>query len=377
MRLALRLAARGAGWVSPNPLVGAVVVRQGVVVGRGWHRRYGGPHAEVEALRAAGERARQADLYVTLEPCHHHGKTPPCTEAILNAGISRLFIATLDPNPHVTGGGAAYLRQMGLKVETGLLSAEAQRLNEAWFTWLHTGRPLVIAKAACSLDGRLATVTGESQWLTGPQARTFAHRLRHQVDAVLVGINTVLADNPQLTTRLPKKGNSSLTPLTSHRIPPTKTSSPAKDPIRIVLDSRLRLPLEARLLHLTSSAPTWVATTPNAPPEKIHALEKLGAEVLVLPADQGRVALPPLLSFLGQRHIQSLLVEGGADVLGSFFDQKLVHKFYFFYAPKFLGGRQAPGVLAGRGTARLQDCLTARHLSIRRLGPDILITGYL
>jgi diaminohydroxyphosphoribosylaminopyrimidine deaminase/5-amino-6-(5-phosphoribosylamino)uracil reductase len=357
MKMALRLAARGAGWVSPNPMVGAVVMRQGEVVGRGWHRRYGGPHAEVEALRAAGEQARGATLYVTLEPCNHHGLTPPCTEAILAAGVTRVVAATPDPNRKVSGGGAAFLREKGGQVEIGLLAAEVRRLNEAWFTWVETGRPFVIAKAACSLDGKIATRTGDSQWLTGERARAFGHRLRHECDAILVGVETVLADDPQLTTRLSRRCS--------------------KDPIRVVLDSRLRTPPTARLLHLNSPAPTWIATTPAAPREKIQALEALGATVLVLPAKGRRVALQPLVEELGRQRVQSLLVEGGAEVLGAFFAAGLVDKFYFFYAPKFLGGQDALSVIGGAGVARLAEAHQARDLSLRRLGPDLMVCGYL
>lgn len=380
MKLALRLAARGAGWVSPNPMVGAVVVRDGHVVGRGWHRHYGGPHAEAEALAQAGELARGATLYVTLEPCNHHGLTPPCTEAILRAGIGRVVIAAPDPNPHVAGGGATRLKEMGLRVDNGLLEAEARRLNEAWFKWVETGLPWVIAKAACSLDGRVATATGESQWLTSEASRAFGHRLRHLCDAILVGLGTVLADDPQLTTRLwrPSTANGQRkteNPVSVNRNP--KSGNASKDPIRIVLDSRLRLPLTARLLHLDSPAPTWVATTGAAPPDKIKALQDLGAEVLVLPEEDGRVALRPLLKVLGERKVQSLLVEGGPEVLGAFFDQRLVDKFYFFYAPKILGGRDAYPAVAGKGAAYLKDALAARDLTIRRLGPDLLVSGYL
>jgi diaminohydroxyphosphoribosylaminopyrimidine deaminase/5-amino-6-(5-phosphoribosylamino)uracil reductase len=360
MKLALKLAAGGVGWVSPNPMVGAVVVREGKVVGQGYHRRLGGPHAEVEALRKAGAEARGADLYVTLEPCNHHGRTPPCTETILAAGVRRVIIAGLDPNPQVTGGGAAYLAAHGVEVEVGLLEAQARRLNEAWWKWVTTGLPLVIAKAACSLDGKIATSTGESQWLTGEKARTYGHRLRHQVDAILVGVGTVVADDPQLTARLIR--------------------GRGKDPIRIILDSRLRLPLTARLLNLDSPAPTWVACTEKAPKEKIKAIKKQGAEVLVLPQESpesGWVALKPLLAQLGKRQVQSLLVEGGAETLGAFFDQRLVDKFYFFYAPKFLGGQGAPSVLGGRGVTHLKDAPQTRDLTIRRLGADLLISGYL
>jgi diaminohydroxyphosphoribosylaminopyrimidine deaminase/5-amino-6-(5-phosphoribosylamino)uracil reductase len=357
MKLALKLAARGAGWVSPNPMVGAVVVKDSQVVGRGYHRRVGLPHAEVEALRAAGAAARGAELYVTLEPCNHEGRTPPCTRAILAAGVSRVIIATRDPNPRVAGGGVEFLRSRGVTVEVGLLEVEARRLNEAWFHWVATGRPWVMAKAACSLDGKIATAGGESQWLTGEASRTLGHRLRHRVDAIVVGVGTVLADDPQLTTRLPR--------------------GPGRDPIRIVLDSKLRIPLSARLLHLDSQAPTWLACTYQASPTNRRAVEDLGARVLVLPEAAGRVSLPGLLEFLGAQQVQSLLVEGGAEVLGAFFDQKLVHLFRFFYAPTILGGRAALGVVGGLGVHRLQEAPRVQNLEIHRVGEDFLVSGYL
>ena len=357
MKLALRLAARGTGWVSPNPLVGAVVVQGGEIVGRGYHRRYGGPHAEVEALLAAGDRARGATLYVTLEPCNHHGLTPPCTQAILAAGVGRVVAATPDPNRRVTGGGAKYLMGQGIQVEMGLLAGEVRRLNESWYKWVESGLPFVVAKAACSLDGKIATRTGDSQWLTGEAARAFGHRLRHATDAILVGVGTVLADDPQLTTRLPRRRSS--------------------DPIRVVLDSRLRLPLNARLLHLDSPSPTWIATTTAAPPDKIQALEAQDATVIVLPEEGERVGLAPLLKELGRRQVQSLLVEGGAEILGAFFDQNLVDKFYFFYAPKFLGSRESLSVIGGAGAGSLAEARQARDLTLRRVGPDFLVCGYI
>jgi len=368
MKLALRLAAKAAGRVSPNPMVGAVVVKDGQIVGRGYHRAYGQPHAEVEAMHRAGDQAQGADLYVTLEPCNHQGRTPPCTQAVLKAGIRRVVVATLDPNPRVNGGGAEFLQSKGLQVEAGLLAEEARRLNEAWFKWVETGLPFVIAKAACSLDGKIATAGGESQWLTGEKARAFGHQLRHQVDAILVGVGTALADDPQLTTRLPQR-----TTENGKR----KTENGPRDPIRIVLDSRLRLPLSAKMLRLDSPAPTWVACTDAAPKEKIKAIKDLGADVLVMPAESGRVALKPLLQELGRRQVQSLLVEGGAETLGSFFDQRVVDKFYFFYAPKILGGKTAPGMLAGAGVQRLGEALEAKEMKVRKLGVDLLVTGYL
>jgi riboflavin-specific deaminase-like protein len=440
MKLALRLAARGVGWVSPNPMVGAVLVQDGQIVGKGYHRRHGLPHAEVEALRRAGDAARGADLYVTLEPCNHHGRTPPCTRAILAAGVRRVIMATPDPNPKVAGQGAALLSSHGVAVQAGMLAAQARQLNEAWFRWVETGMPFVIAKAACSLDGKIATATGESQWLTGEAARAFGHRLRHECDAILVGIDTILADDPQLTTRLgggrkmvggegpglfrkwplppsPKAplptpdgyGDTGVPPVPGEEGPSIdveqaspavlsektrqnrqfseltenrkqKTENSGKDPIRVVLDSTLRIPLSARLLHLDSPAPTWVACTGAAPAAKIRALKELGAEVLLLPPESeesGRVALKTLLELLGKRQVQSLLVEGGAQVLGAFFQAKLVDKFYFFYAPLFLGGQEAPSVLGGRGIDRLKDAPMAKELAISRIGKDILISGYL
>jgi diaminohydroxyphosphoribosylaminopyrimidine deaminase/5-amino-6-(5-phosphoribosylamino)uracil reductase len=244
-------------------------------------------------------------------------------------------------------------------VDVGLLADEARRLNEAWLHYVNTGRPWVIAKAACSLDGKIATVGGESQWLTGEAARALGHRLRHRVDASVVGIGTVLADDPQLTTR------------------PPRGRAKGRDPIRVVLDSRLRLPLTSRLLHLDSQAPTWVATTSQAPKDAIRALEARGAQVLVLPADAGRVSLPALLKELGTRQVQSLLVEGGAETLGTFFDQRLVNQFYFFYAPKILGGQQAPGMVGGHGIVHLGQAHIARDLTVRRVGVDLLVSGYL
>jgi diaminohydroxyphosphoribosylaminopyrimidine deaminase/5-amino-6-(5-phosphoribosylamino)uracil reductase len=416
MKLALKLAARGVGWASPNPMVGAVVVRDGEIVGRGWHRRYGAAHAEVEALNQAGERAHGATLYVTLEPCNHEGLTPPCSRAVLAAGISRVVVAMADPNPRVAGGGSEFLRQRGVTVEMGLLAEPARRLNEAWLKWVTTGLPYVIAKAACSLDGRIATAAGESQWLTGEAARAFGHRLRHACDAILVGVGTVLADNPRLTARpggserlVGEENQGAQPPAPCPDAPPSapddvsgtgfrpvqegaeerpvfhsvaqtshlRLASRFKDPIRVVLDSRLRIPLTARLLHLDSPAPTLIAATENAPPKKVQALEKLGAEVLILSEDAGRVALRPLLQELGKRRITSLLVEGGADTLGSFFDARLVDKFFFFYAPKILGGPPAFPAVAGKGVNRLAEAHQVRDLTVRRLGADLLISGYL
>ena len=343
MKLALGLAAKGAGWVSPNPMVGAVVVREGRIAGRGWHRAYGRPHAEVEALRQAGATARGADLYVTLEPCNHQGRTPPCTRAVLDAGVRRVVMATRDPNPRVNGGGAEFLQERGLEVEIGLLAAAARRLNEAWFKWVATGLPFVIAKAAASLDGKIATATGESQWLTGEKARAFGHRLRHEVDAILVGAGTALADDPQLTVRLPAGTGNQET---------RKTAKPGKDPIRIVLDSRLRLPLEARMLHLDSPAPTWVACTPAAPPARVKAIQDLGAEVLILPgATNGMVALPPLLAELGRRRSRASWWKGAERSWAPSLTKSWWTSFIFSTPPRFWEAEPRRGCWPARGSS--------------------------
>ncbi len=357
MALALKLAAKGAGFTSPNPMVGAVVVKDGRLVGKGYHRRHGRPHAEVEALRQAGPQTHGATLYVNLEPCNHYGNTPPCTEAVVAAGIYRVVIANSDPNPGVTGGGADFLREKGLIVDTGLMAEAGCKLNETFFKAITTRQPFVIAKAAASLDGKIATHTSESHWITGDKARIWVHQLRHQVDAILVGVGTVVADDPQLTTRLPKgKG---------------------KDSTRIIVDSCLRLPLTARVLTQKSAAPTWIACTTAAPPEKIAAIKALGADIILTPARENRVDLSALLTILGERQVHGLLVEGGAEIHGAFFDAGLVDKFHLFLAPKFIGGRQAPGILGGLGIARLQEVRPVQNLTIRHIGLDILISGYL
>ena len=335
MKLALRLAARGAGWVSPNPMVGAVVVKDGQVVGRGYHRRAGLPHAEVEALRAAGEAARGADLYVTLEPCNHQGRTPPCTHAILAAGVRRVVIGSRDPNPQVAGGGAEFLTAQGVDVAEGVLTAEARRLNEAWFHYVTTGRPWVMAKAACSLDGKIATVGGESQWLTGQAARGLGHRLRHRVDAIVVGIGTVLADDPQLTTRLPR--------------------GPSQDPIRIVLDSRLRLPLTSRLLNLNSEAPTWVATTGQAPPED-PGHQGAGGPGPGLPGTPGSgIPLTALLEHLGAARFKASWWKAGPKPWGLFSTRVWSISFIFFSPPNSWEAREPReswGVRESRSSGR-------------------------
>jgi diaminohydroxyphosphoribosylaminopyrimidine deaminase / 5-amino-6-(5-phosphoribosylamino)uracil reductase len=357
MRRALSLAGRGLGYTSPNPAVGAVVVRDGRIVGEGYHRRAGSAHAETEALQAAGQAARGATLYVTLEPCNHYGRTPPCTEAIISAGVAEVVYAVTDPNPHVAGRGHQRLLAAGLTVRSGLCEAEARRLNRFFFHTISGGRPYVIAKFAASLDGKIATRTGDSQWITSAPAREAGHRLRHLVDAILVGAGTAVADNPRLTTRLPQPD--------------------VRHPLRILLDSGGRVPLTAELFNPELPGKTLVATTAAMPAGHCRALESRQVSGLVLPATaDGQVDLPALLHELGRRNLTSLLVEGGSEVLGSFFDAGLVNEVWAFMAPLIIGSADAPAPVGGRGLSRLADAVRLKEVTVETVGDDFLIKGY-
>ncbi len=356
MLRALQLAKRGKGRTSPNPMVGAVLVKNGRVVGEGFHPRAGEPHAEIFALRQAGENARGATLYVTLEPCNHYGRTPPCTKAIIAAGVAEVHMAILDPNPLVAGGGKKELEAAGIRTVVGEHENEAKKLNEVFLHWVTTGRPFVIAKFAASLDGKIATRTGESRWITGPEARRYAHELRDQVDAILVGVNTIIKDNPELTTRLEKKD--------------------VHHPLRVVLDSRGRAPLAARVFDPDLPGRTLVVTTEAMPQKTRQALSERGIEVLVPPADRGQVNLPALLHELGAREVTSVLVEGGSTVLGSFFAHGLVNKVVTFIAPMIIGGQEAPTAVGGSGVERLADAWRLKEIEVTKVGEDLLITGY-
>lgn len=356
MKMALELARKGEGFTSPNPMVGAVLVKDGEVVGKGYHARAGLAHAEIEALREAGEKAKGATLYVNLEPCCHHGRTGPCVEAIVAAQVKRVVLAMVDPNPLVAGKGIARLKAAGVEVAAGVLAEEAARLNEVFIKYITTGLPFVVAKAAVSLDGKIATRLGESQWITGEEARAFGHRLRHRYDAVLVGVNTVLADNPSLTARLPE--------------------GRGRDPVRIVLDSSARTPPDARIITQESSAPTIIAVTEEAAEERVTALSRAGAQIVVTPARKGRVDLAWLMKELAAREITSVLIEGGGEVHASALSAGIVDKVVFFIAPKIIGGKEAPGPVGGCGADRLAGAVTLRDVRVSRLGEDILVEGY-
>jgi diaminohydroxyphosphoribosylaminopyrimidine deaminase/5-amino-6-(5-phosphoribosylamino)uracil reductase len=358
MRRALRLAARGLGRVSPNPAVGAVVVRRGRVVGEGFHAVCGGPHAEVVALGAAGRLADGATLYVTLEPCNHHGRTPPCTEAILQAGVRRVVVAVRDPNPRVPGGGIERLRAEGVAVTEGVLQAEAARVNEAFFKWAGTGLPFVTLKAAVTLDGKIATRTGTSRWITGEASRRFVHRLRDRADAILTGIGTVLADDPLLSVRLGRAGAK-------------------RQPLKVVVDSEARTPTNARLLSGESPGRTIIATTTRAPRRRQEALEAAGACVWELPERDGRVDLGALARRLGEEGVLSVLMEAGGTLAAGALEAGLVDRCIFLVAPLILGGKRAPTAVEGKGIARIADAVRLSRMTSRRVGEDLLIEAYL
>ena len=357
MKYALKMAKKGIGRTSPNPMVGAVIVRNGEVVASGFHKKAGGDHAEVEALKVIGGRAMPDDiLYVTLEPCNHYGKTPPCTKAIIESGLKKVVIGMLDPNPGVSGGGSEYLAARGIAVAGGILEAECRRLNEAYIKFVTTGRPFVIAKSAMTMDGWTATSTGNSRWITNISSRQFVHALRDRVDGIMVGSGTILADDPSLTTRLKgKKG---------------------KDPIRIILDTNLKIPLYAKTLNHRSDSPTLVVVGDKVPSSDLKRIERNGVSPVVCPTRDGRLDLAALMDILGKMSVTSLLVEGGATLMGSMIRERLVDKFYIFKAPMMIAGDDGVPMSRGPGAEMVSESLMMKDIAVRRFGGDILVVGY-
>ena len=342
-------------------MVGAVVVANGTVVGSGYHKRAGGSHAEIVALRRSGGRSRGATLYTTLEPCCHTDKrTPPCVPSILESGVRRVVVAMRDPNPKVAGRGIRQLRRSGISVDVGCLGHEAASLNDVYLHWIKTGRPFVVLKAAMTLDGKIATATGESQWITGAKARAHVHRLRSQVDVIAVGVETVLADDPQLTVRV-STGK--------------RSSTGVRQPTRMIFDSRLRIPFGARVLQGLEQAPTVIATTKLAGPRKVERLRQMGVQVLTLPRNGNRVALDTCLQALGNMGITSMLLEGGSEVNAAFLRAGLVNRVCLYVAPILLGGQKSKGLLGGRSPRRLAETVPVANLHLESLGEDLLITG--
>ncbi len=369
MSMALQLAKRGQAATSPNPMVGALLVKRGAVIGRGWHRRAGLPHAEIEALNDAqklGHSPRGATLYVTLEPCSTHGRTPPCTDAIIAAGVKRVVIGATDPNPSHAGKGFKILQRAGIKVAHGILSDACSALNEAFNHWIVRRKPLVTVKAAMTLDGKIATPSGESKWITGEKARAQGMKLRQGSDAILVGINTILADNPSLTFRKRKAESG---------------KRETKQLRRIVLDSMARTPLDANVVSDEFAALTTIVVNQIAPKKRVNALSKR-VNVLIAPRSksaignrQSAIELPWLLKKLGSENVTSLLVEGGGEVNASFLLGGLAQRVAFFYAPKILGGRDARKAVAGAGALRLSEAIQLRDLKWRKLAQDLLLTA--
>jgi diaminohydroxyphosphoribosylaminopyrimidine deaminase/5-amino-6-(5-phosphoribosylamino)uracil reductase len=355
MARAIELARQGQGAVEPNPMVGCVLVQDGQIVGEGYHQRFGEAHAEVEALRKAGEAARGADAYVTLEPCCHHGKTGPCTQALLQAQVGRVLVGCEDPNPQVAGNGVAELRQAGLEVEVGVLGAEAQLLIAPFAKRVTTGRPWVIAKWAMTLDGRLATHARSSRWISGEASRAVVQQLRGRVDAVLVGRGTAEADDPRLTARPPG----------------LRTAT------RVVLDSKGSLPLSSQLVQSIDEAPLLVVSSAHAPAENCQRLRDAGAEVLLLEGDRPSAQLALLLDELGRRELTNLLVEGGSEVFGALLDLAAIDEVHAFIAPKLVGGRSATPVIAGDGIADMQNALELTQVAMQQLDDDLYLHGYL
>jgi diaminohydroxyphosphoribosylaminopyrimidine deaminase/5-amino-6-(5-phosphoribosylamino)uracil reductase len=357
MKQALRLAKKGLGSTSPNPLVGALVVKNGRILGSGYHKKPGAPHAEIEALSKAGDRAKGATLYVNLEPCNHYGRTPPCTKAILESGVSKVVVGMADPNPHVTGGGCAYLSSHGVEVTCEVLQNECIRLNEFYVTYVTQGKPFVIVKEALTLDGWIATQTGNSKWITGEKSRRFVHSLRRQVDAILVGVDTVIADNPLLRPYLIKRS--------------------AHEPFRVIADTHLRVPLHSKVFDAPKSDLTIIAVASKViSSTKRKKIEDRGARILFCRMKQGRIDLTYLLDQLAAMSISSVFVEGGATLCGSIVREGLADKFYIFLAPKILGGDNGVPFARGPGCDRIEDCSRLKISKVRRFDDDIMIEAY-
>jgi len=355
MNMAIELAQKGRGYVNPNPMVGAVIVKNGKIIGKGYHHAFGRAHAEINALVKAGAKAKGSTMYVNLEPCSSFGKTPPCTRAIIKTGVRKMVIGTCDPNPLNHGKGIKELKRNGIRVESGLLKKEAKELNEKFFTYHKKKRPFITVKCAMTLDGKIATVTGSSRWVTCKKARDYGHLLRHEHDAVMAGINTIKTDDPELTARFNEK---------------------MRKPYIVVVDSHLSIPTSARVIKNAGKNKVIIATTKTSPPNKKKQLLPRGAEVLTLTSKNGRVCLSALIKKLHHVGITSILVEGGGEIIHSLLHERLADKIYFFYAPKILGGRIAPTSVEGNGIKDINKAIKIRDMRYSKIGEDVLVTGY-
>lgn len=355
MRMALELARKGKGWTTPNPLVGAVIVKGGRIIGQGYHQKYGQPHAEVNAIASAKEDVTGATLYVTLEPCSHFGKTPPCSDLLIDKNIKRVVVGTLDPNPLVAGKGIERLRNNGIEVVTGVLEEESQKLNEIFIKYIVTKEPFVVMKNAMSLDGKIATVTGESQWISGESSRKQVHSLRHELAGIMVGIETIIKDDPQLTSR----------------------TLNSRNPIRIVVDSQLRIPIASKVLTQQDKAKTIVATTKRANNEKLDTLKQMGIEVIVIKVKCERVDLRELMKVIGAKGIDSILLEGGANLNFSALEEGIVDKIQSYIAPKIIGGKEAKTAVEGAGIQLLKNAFKIDRMTPVMVGEDLFVESYI
>lgn len=357
MKRALELAKLGEGYTNPNPLVGAVIVKNGKIIGEGYHQKYGENHAEVNAFENSVKSVKDADMYVTLEPCSHYGNTPPCAHRIVKEGIKRVFIGMRDPNPLVTGRGIEILEKNGIEVKSEILEKEALELNEIFIKYITQKKPFIILKTAMTLDGKIATSTGDSKWISNEKSRKFVHQLRHKVSGIMVGIGTVLADNPRLTTRLEdKKG---------------------KDPHRIIVDTEGRISLDSKILNLQSDSKTIIATTKKISSKKIEELEKKNAEVVITPLKNNKVNLDYLFDYLAKMGIDSILVEGGSTLNESLLKENLVDKIITFIAPKIIGGSDAKTPVEGQGFKYMKDAVLLKNVTTKFFDEDIMISGYI
>lgn len=359
MSIAIELAKKGKGLVNPNPLVGAIIVKQGQIIGEGFHEYYGGPHAEVNAFKSVPKEAFKevegSTIYVTLEPCCHYGKTPPCVNAIIGNKIKRVVIGCLDPNPLVSGKSIEILKNNGIEVTIGILEEECKKINEVFIKYVYTKIPYVIMKSAMTLDGKIATYSGESKWITGEEARAEVHKLRNEFSSIMVGIGTILGDNPELTCRI------------GH----------GRNPIRIVVDSCLRIPLDSKVINIKDNSFTIVATTDKADKDKIKLLKDKGVKVMIIPMLNEKVDLRSLMIKLGELNIDGVLLEGGSTLNYSALEQGIVDKVQFYIAPKIIGGSMAKTPVGGNGISSIMNAIMLKNLSVSNFGNDILVQGYI
>ncbi len=357
MERAIELARKGIGYTKPNPLVGAVIVKENRIIGEGYHHYFGGPHAEVNAFNNATEDVEGATMYVTLEPCSHYGKTPPCANTIVKNKVSKVVVGMMDPNPTVAGNGIKFLKQNGIDVVTGILKDEVENLNEIFIKYITSKVPFTILKTAMTLDGKIASYSGDSKWITNEESRSYVHEIRHRVSSIMIGVNTVLADNPKLTTRL--------------------NNVKGIDPIRIIVDTTAKIPLDSNVLNPDSKSKTIIATTEKANKEKLKALKEKNAEIIITPLKNSKVDLNYLIKKLGEQGIDSILLEGGSTLNYSALKEGIVDKVISFIAPKIIGGTNAKTPVGGHGIEHITDAITLKDIQISRFKEDIMLQGYL